>query len=124
MTTADYLLEETEGLRALLRQKLGVRAGDFPAAVQRAGRRLPGPARRAASTLAKAMPMADHPKLRQTLDARSLEDAAVQLREYLEAIDLADRRKGAFLSLLGSIAFNLIAVAVLVVTLLVWRGLI
>ena len=109
-------------LTELMRKKLGVRARSFPAALSRAGRRLPRHLRREAQALAAALPLADHPKLRQTLDMPQLDAAARDLQAFLQSIDLADRRKGFILGVLGTIAFNLLALAALAVLILAWRG--
>ncbi len=124
MGQSHWMYEETEALRVLLRQRLGVRANDFPTALRRAGRQLPAPVRKAGQRLVQALPMADHPKLEQTLDRPGLEGAANEIRAFLEEVDVADRRMGALLGILGSIAFSLVMVFALVIVLMVWRGLI
>ncbi|MBL4768986.1 MAG: hypothetical protein JKY94_14950 [Rhodobacteraceae bacterium] len=108
--------------KALLREKLGVRASDMARAVAKAKRRLPGGVYKQALLLAKAEPLAAHPKLRLTLDAATLATAAGDVQQYLNAIDLADRRKGWILGMLGGLAFNMVLFLVLLVALLYWRG--
>lgn len=123
MSQGTWLLQETQQLQTLMRKKLGVR-GDFKAALRRAKRHLPGPARRAGAALVQALPMADHPKLERIIDRAKLASEAAELRAALEAIDVAERRRTALLSLLGSIVFSLLGAVVLVIFLLVWRGVI
>lgn len=122
MRNADEFVREIEELRELMVRKLGVRAKSFPAALSRAGRRLPRAIRREGQVLAQAIPLSDHPKLARTLDTDRLGRAAVAMREYLDGIDLADRRWGVFLGILGSIAFNFLLAAALVIVWLAWRG--
>ncbi|WP_171102320.1 hypothetical protein [Ruegeria sp. HKCCD7255] len=108
----------------LLRGKLGVRDKTLAASVKRAKRRLPRRVYKEAMVLAQAEPLADHPRLRLVLDTKRLARAADEVQSHLRAIDLADRRWGWFLGLLGSLSFNLIALTVLALIVLYWRGLI
>jgi len=110
------------GIVAQLREKLGVRGKDLKTALAKARHRLPRQVYRQAMTLVQAEPLAGHPKLCQTLDQAALEKAASQVSEHLDAIDLADRRKGWWLGTLGGLSFNMILMAVVLVTVLVWRG--
>ena len=50
--------------------------------------------------------------------------AAGALETHLKSIDLADRRKGFFLGVLGTMAFNILLLAALLFAVLRWRGLI
>ncbi|GHF60821.1 hypothetical protein [Seohaeicola zhoushanensis] len=119
---SNSLDAQTDEIRQLMRQKLGVRGRDFPTALARAKRRLPKALRKEGQMLAAALPMADHPKLGQTLDRARLDRAAGALREHLGAIDLAEGRKALLFSILGSVAFNLLLVMVLIVVVLRWQG--
>lgn len=110
------------GIDAQLREKLGVRGKDLKAALGKARHRLPRRVYRQAMSLVLAEPLAGHPKLCLTLDHEALTKAAAGVSEHLEAIDLADRRKGWWLGTLGGLSFNLILMAVALVAVLVWRG--
>jgi hypothetical protein len=105
-----------------LRETLGVRGKNLKAALGKARRRLPRRIYRQAMVLARAEPLAGHPKLCLTLDRPALEAAAFEVRAHLESIDLADQRKGWWLGMLGSLSFNLILMCTLVICLLVWNG--
>ncbi|SHF30385.1 hypothetical protein SAMN05444279_12636 [Ruegeria intermedia] len=109
---------------ALLRKKLGTRGKTLAESVRRAKRRLPRHVYKQAMELARAEPMAAHPRLRLILDTPRLEKAAHEVQAHLRSISLADRRWGWFLDTLGALAFNLLALAVLVLIFLLWRGLI
>ena len=109
---------------ALLRAKLGVRDKTLTASVQRAKRRLPRRVYKQALVLARAEQMAAHPKLRLVLDNPKLVQASEDVQAYLGSINLADRRMGWFLGMLGGLAFNMLALTVLVLLFLWWRGLI
>lgn len=107
---------------ALLRAKLGVRDKTLTASVRHAKRRLPRRIYKKAMVLAQAEQMAAHPKLRLVLDNPKLIQASDDVQAHLSAINLADRRWGWFLGLLGGLAFNLLALAVLFLVVLLWRG--
>ncbi len=108
----------------LLRKKLGVRGKTLAESVRRARRRLPKQVYRQALELARAEPMAEHPKLHLVLDMPRLDKAAQDVQSFLRAINLADRRWGRFLDILGSMAFNLLVLGALVLVLVLWRGLV
>ena len=109
-------------ITALMRAKLGARGRTLEATLRAARHRLPRHVRAQAQRLAEAERFATHPKLRLTLDATALDRAARTVEDHLTAIDLADRRKGWWLGMLGGLAFNLLAFAALLVGLLMWRG--
>ena len=106
----------------LLRAKLGVKDKTLTASVRKAKRRLPRRVYKQALLLSKAEPMADHPKLRLVLDTPKLARASQEVQDYLTAIDLADRRWGRFVGMLGGLAFNLLALIVLILIFLWWQG--
>ncbi|EEE37459.1 hypothetical protein RKLH11_1295 [Rhodobacteraceae bacterium KLH11] len=108
----------------LLRKKLGVRDKTLTASVRRAKRRLPRKIYKQAMVLANAEQMAVHPKLRLVLDTPRLEQASEDVQKHLNAINLADRRWGWFLSFLGSVALGVLALSAAVIAVLRWRGLI
>lgn len=124
MTGPDSLSEDTQRISELLREKHGVRSGALGPALSKARHRLPRRVYRQGMALAEAGALADHPKLRQTLDFDALKVAGRDVRQHLEAIDLADRRKGWWLGMAGGMAFNLLLAVALLILLLVWRGVI
>ncbi|CUH67387.1 hypothetical protein TL5118_02170 [Thalassovita autumnalis] len=109
-------------LNELLAEKFGLSSGPLTARLQRLGRRVPGYVRRAAQVLVEAGAHVGHPKLMMQVDAAEVERAYRTLRQHLKTVDVKDRRKGAVLSLLGSLSFNLLAVLALLLLILVWRG--
>ena len=118
-TIAEDIAEVRELLKA--REHAG---GDLAMALKKARRRLPRRVFNQGMLLAKAIPLMDHPKLRLTVDEPALRKAAREVNEYLKSIDVADRRKGRVLDILGSVAFSILAVIVLLLIVLRWRGLI
>lgn len=109
-------------LEALMEKQMGVGGKGLPAKLRRAGRRLPKHVRRDVEMIAEALPIAQSPKLAKQIDLARLEVAERRVAAFLRGYDLADRRKGALLGLLGSLAFNLLALGVLVIAFLLWRG--
>ncbi|QFS81785.1 hypothetical protein FIU97_03255 [Roseivivax sp. THAF40] len=109
-------------IETLLAQKFGASSGRLNRRAIKVGRRLPRAQRRDLGLLARAQSMAGHPKLSRMIDTRKTERAAERLRDWLGAVDVADRRKGRVLDLLGSLSFNLICLVVLLMVVLRWRG--
>lgn len=109
-------------LSALGEQKLGIRGASIVRLSRKAAPRLPRAVRRDLRRVAEAAPLADHPRLRLTLDARELKRAGARVEAHLAGIDPADRRKGWWLGLLGGMAFNILLAFALLIVLLLWRG--
>lgn len=120
---AASLDQDIEGIRTLLKEREHA-SGDLAAALKSARRRLPGRIYKQGMKLAGALPLLDHPKLRLTIDEKPLRGAAREVRAHLEKIDLADRRKGFWLDVLGSIGFAMLTVIILLVVVLRWRGIV
>jgi hypothetical protein len=109
---------------ALIEQKLRVGGKGLSVKVRRAGRRLPKQVRIAAQALVQASDMAQSARLIQQVDPALVAEAYDICVRYLGGVDLADRRKGVIVGVAASIAFSLLAVVVLVVVVVRWRGLI
>ncbi|WP_051927456.1 hypothetical protein [Ruegeria halocynthiae] len=108
----------------LMRGKLGARDKTLAESVRKAKRRLPRRIYKQAMVLAQAEQMAAHPKLRLVLDTSRLARASEEVQTHLSGINLADRRLGWFLGMLGGLAFNLLALLVLLLVFLRWQNLI
>ncbi|MEY8827353.1 hypothetical protein AB9K34_02875 [Sedimentitalea sp. XS_ASV28] len=122
MTEPQDFETASAGLLALMREKLGVRARSLRDARTPAKRLLPRKVFRSFETLQKAEPFLAHPKLARTVNTTEIAAATRTVRDHLDAIDLADRRKGWWLSLAGSLAFNLLLASVVLIVFLFWRG--
>lgn len=120
---AQSIIEDIQEVRALLKERESA-SGTLAAALKKVRRRLPRRIFKQGMQLADALPLLEHPKLQFTVDEPRLRGAAREVKAHLEAIDLADRRKGRMLDILASIAFALIVVFALVVVVLRWRGII
>jgi len=123
MAVGHSITEDIAEIRELLKTREHV-SGALADALKKARRRLPRRIYNQAMLLAKAEPLMQHPKLRLTLDEPALRKSAGEVSGYLKSVDLADRRKGRALTILGSMAFSVLAVVVLMVAVMRWRGLI
>lgn len=121
MTEYDHIPEQLAGTRQLMREKLGVKGATLALALRKGRRLLPRHIRSQVAILARAEPFADHPKLRLTLDTEELDKATRVVHAHLNDIDMADKRKGWWLGMLGGLAFNLLLFVGLVLTVYYWR---
>lgn len=122
MINPNQIRQVNQGLCLLASEKFSVRTDSLEKAMHKIGRRLPKWAHKQATVLVKAEAMSGHPKLAMMLDADEIKKAETSLRTAFDAIDPKDRRKGAVLSVLGSLSTSLFAVIGLVVLVLWWRG--
>lgn len=116
--------QKVRRLQDLLKQKFRIETADLGVGLKKAGRRLPRRVRKAGAVLVEAETNVGHPKLAQMADAKAVARAFQTIETHLTGIDVADRRKGAVLGVLGSIAFNLILVFLIVMLVLWWRELV
>ncbi|GAA3864750.1 hypothetical protein [Celeribacter arenosi] len=122
---SEDFADKTEELTALLRDRLGVRAGsDFPSKIAKAGRRLPRWARRDARVIVEAMSLQSHPKLAVQVNHTRVDRAHRNLKSHLEAVDPWLRRKGKILDLLALVAFGIFVAVGCALAFMIWRGLI
>jgi len=107
-----------------LHEKEGLSGRDLKSVLHKGRGRLPRRILKQGQLLARAQPLAGHPKLRLTLDHAGLRKAGAEILGYLDNVDLADRRKGWWLGMLGGMAFNILALIAIVIAVLLWRDLI
>ncbi len=112
----------TAKLSALLTQRLNVSGRTLDIRVSRARWRLPRPVRQAAAELVAAQHLVQSPKLRRQLDQDALNRAYDLCDAHLRGLNRAKRRKGVILDTAARIAFALLAVIVVWVSVLHWRG--
>jgi hypothetical protein len=113
-----------DALRRTLAERLGLGSGDLATLLGRAGRSLPRRLRPAATTLAEAERMAANPRLAARIDAARVETAARDLTDWLATQNPRERRRTALVNAAALIAFRLLVTAALVITVLVWRGIV
>ncbi|TNF23291.1 MAG: hypothetical protein EP318_00960 [Rhodobacteraceae bacterium] len=110
-------------LAQLMGEKLRVGGGSFEHKLKRAGRLLPRWARRDAARLIEAGQMAGNPRLARQIDVRALDAAQARLTRYLQALDLAERRKTLRINLAAGIAFKILLVAAVFILVARWQAL-
>lgn len=120
--TGDEITARTAEIGDLLQERLGLRGRSLAGQVTRAGRRLPRQVAREARYLAQAESLAANPRLWRQVDPARFDSAHRTVRDHLRGIDPRERRKTRIIGIASGAAFNLLAVAALVLVVLVWRG--
>ncbi len=105
-----------------MREKLSVRGRNLKVQAGRARRFLPKSVRSDAVFLSESVKLAENPKLLRMLDQARLDAAYQNCTRFLNGIDPSERRKAMLLSIITRLAFVVVVVFALVVTLLAWRG--
>lgn len=106
----------------LIAQRLNVSGPTLEARVKRAGGKLPRGMRDAAEVLVQATAMAQSPKLLMQIDPEAVAVAYIICVKHLNGVNRSERRRGLALDIAARIAFALLVVAVLLVSVLYWRG--
>ena len=106
----------------MLAERLSIKRGSLADRLRRAGRRLPGRIRAQGQIVAEAEALSAHPKLARRIDHAAVSRAHAEVRDHLKAIDAGYLRRGAWLGILGSLAFNMLLFGVLALAFLRWRG--
>jgi len=119
---AASVQQMADRVAALLEERLRLR-GDTLAAKLKAGRRaLPKKIRMEAEYLAMAAEHARAPKLELQLDHERIAAAYDACLHYLKPLGAAERRRGMLLDIAARVALVVLVTAVLVLSVLVWRG--
>lgn len=122
MTDVDELRARIEALREQLREVHGIRGQDLGHALRRSKRFLPRRIRRAGFRLAEAERMLGHPKLERLVEFDAMRAAHETVSEHLNAVDVADLRRGRILGIAAAMAVNVILVVVLFAVWANWAG--
>lgn len=112
-----------EELRALLVERLSIRARTFPRAVAKAGRLLPAPARAAADALIALEARMANPKLAARTDPGQVSRAAAAFRATLGRHRPGARAAQMRSLLLAEIGFRVLVVIVAGLAFVQWHGL-
>lgn len=105
-----------------MKVRLGIRGKDLAAKLRHTGRMMPKRIKQDARFLAEATALAENPKLSRMINRERVEKAHKSCMTFLESVDVADRRKGVVLGILGSLALVFLVLTVLVLGVLKWRG--
>ena len=118
----ELVQEKATEVADLMKERLNVRGKDLATKLRHTGRMMPKRIKREAQFLADASALAENPKLSRMIDPERVETAHRACVGFLEGVDVADRRKGVVLGILGSVTLALVVISALVITVLVWRG--
>lgn len=122
MTDVDDLKARAGALKQQLRDVYGIRARDLAHALYKAQRVLPSSARQAGAQMVEGLAMIGHPKLERMVPFEELRAQHELISAHLDQIDVKDIRRGKWLALAGTLAFNLIVITVCFVLWLVLSG--
>lgn len=122
MLTSGSIGQMADRVAALMAEHLKVRGQGLPEKLRRGGRMLPRKVRAEASFLADACKQAENPHLRVRIDMARVTAAYDACVRHLIGLNRWQRRRIALLNFLASATFNLLILAALVITVLVWRG--
>lgn len=107
-----------------LEKRFGQRRGARLRRLRRATGGVPRRIARDAALIGEAQTLDAHPKLRKRVDRAAVAAAHDRILHHLDQTDPSEQRKGFWLGVLGSLAFNILAIVALVIVVLKWRGLI
>lgn len=122
--TPQELSPLTLEIRQLLETQLRVRGASLEKQVHRAGRLLPRKIRAEAAVIVQANLLVQNPKLSRIVSADRVGQAHLAVSSYLQAIDPKERAKTRALNYAGFIAFNALLLSGIIITILVWRGIV
>lgn len=109
-----------------LKRKMGgrrpLKRGDFDRLVARAGRDLPGAARREAKKIQKVRSEMDNPRLAARMDPAQLSGSFRRLERAVSHWNPARKRRNMWLNALAGYAFNILLFLVLLAAFLNWQG--
>ena len=119
---AGTIQQMANRVASLMDERLGVAGADLSAKLKKGGRLLPHKVRAAAGKLAKAAEMAKNPKLLMQIDEGELAEAYDLCVRHLGSISRRERRIGALVGFLASVALGVLVLAVVGLLVLRWRG--
>lgn len=120
---AATVQQMADRVAALIEERLRVRGNGLAEKVKRAGRTLPRKVREAATRLADAAMMAQNPKLLVQIDEEQVAADYDLCLRHLSGISVGDRWVGWLINFGANTVITLIFVAILVLCVLYWRGL-
>lgn len=114
--------ERADHIATMIGTHLGIRGKSLDIKLRKAGRQLPRDIRRHGDNLVRSVQLQTSPKMARMVDEESVISSYNICEKFLSDIDLMDRRKAQAISFLSTNAMNMLVVAGLLVTVLVWRG--
>ncbi|VAV98058.1 hypothetical protein MNBD_ALPHA07-1976 [hydrothermal vent metagenome] len=124
MFDAEQFNQRVAELEQMLRDKLGLRGKTLAGRLQKAGRRLPKRVHKAGRVITGAQAVVGNPKLARLQDQSAIDAAFTEMSAYLKPLNRRDQRKGFALGLAGDLAIRLILLAIALLAILRWQGMI
>lgn len=120
--SAVTIQQMAERIASLLEERLNIRGNGLTEKLRKSGRVLPRKVRNAAEQLADAAGRSQNPKLLLQIDEAAVVVAYDICSKHLVKIDAGHRRMTGILGTASSMVISLMAVAVIVIGVLYWRG--
>ncbi len=119
---AVSITQMADRIAGLMEQRLRIRGASLADKLRRGGRSLPRAIRTEATLLSEAARQVGHPRLLRQIDEDRVNRAYQICLRHLQALDAGARRRAAIMGVAELIAFRLLALALLVLAVLHWRG--
>lgn len=106
----------------LMEERLSIRGRGLQVKLRRAGRSLPRKVREGGEILVQASAKARNPKLLGQIDMSQVAEAYDVCVRHLVAIDAGQQRRQRLGSMISSVVFGTLALALGIIGVLIWRG--
>ena len=120
--SAVTIQQMADRVAQLLEERLGLGGKGLAAKMKRAGRSLPRKVRDAGKLLASSAQKAQNPKLLGQIDMGEVTEAYDVCLKHLIAVDPVGRKRDYLASILGSVGFGVLILAIAVALFLASRG--
>lgn len=122
MSLSEDLNKCALSVQQKLKEVYGISGHDLRQSLSRARRVLPRYLRKAGREIAQAQDLAGHPKLERMIDMERLIRIQANIDAHLDAVNVADLRRGRILTVLGRIAGYILIVGGAFISWMVWAG--
>lgn len=120
--SAITIQQMADRVAGLMEERLRVRGAGLSEKLRKGGRMLPRKVRAQAAFLAQAAALAQNPKLMLQLDQAAVALAYDVCVKHLGGVNAWDRRKGAIVGVVASMAASALVLGALLLVVLRWRG--
>ncbi len=124
MINADQFHQRVAELEQMLQERLGLRGKTLAGRLKKAGRRLPRRFHKAGRVITGAQVVMANPRLARLQNQSAIEAAFAEMSAYLKPLNRRDQRKGFALGLARELMIRLILLAVALLAILRWQGIV